>query len=248
MAPQVRGWGGGRWDDGGGGCGGRRGWRWGGNGEMERWVGGAGDRDGKNGGDEDGDGIRGGQGWSCGQKGGGGDGDLDGDGERERGGGVGDRAGDGEREGMSLSADGKGMRSCCVWGQQWGSGQEWGWDMDGNGVAGGLGGVSASTHPHFPPDLRQWDAPPPQLAGRPRHARHEHVRDRGSRGGAQGQGHQTPPPPSPPTVPFQGPRWPRAVAKPQHQLCKYGGAVRGGKVRGGYTPYADPSSCPPRPP
>ena len=70
----------------------------------------------------------------------------------------------------------------------------------------------------------------------------------GARGGAQGQGHQTPPPPSPPTVPFQGSRWPRAVAKPQHQLCKYGGAVRGGKVRGGYTPYADPSSCPPRPP
>lgn len=86
---------------------------------MERWVGGAGERNGKKGGD--GDGIRGGQGWSCGQKGGDGDGDLDGDGERERGGGVGDRAGDGEREGMSLSADGKGMRSCCVWGQQWGS-------------------------------------------------------------------------------------------------------------------------------
>ena len=67
---------------------------------------------------------------------------------------------------MSLSADGKGMRSCCVWGQQWGSGQEWGRDTGGMELRVGWGGSQPPLTPVSPQTYGSGMRPPPSsLAG-----------------------------------------------------------------------------------
>lgn len=69
----------------------------------------------------------------------------------------------GRRKGWVWVQMGKG---CCIWGLKWGWGREWGWDREGGGVVGGLGGVSASTHPISPQTYGSGMRPPPSsLAG-----------------------------------------------------------------------------------
>lgn len=111
--------------------------------------------------------------------------------------------------------------------------------------------------PALPADLRQRDAAPPELAGRPWHACYEHVRSmppppipelgRGSWVATQGWGgprDRQDPPPSPLPIAFQGSRWPWALAEPQRQLRKSG---TGGGISGGETTGASGvlALCPP---
>lgn len=111
--------------------------------------------------------------------------------------------------------------------------------------------------PALPADLRQRDAAPPELAGRPWHACYEHVRSmppppipelgRGSWVATQGWGgprDRQDPPPSPLPIAFQGSWWPWALAEPQRQLRKSG---TGWGISGGETTGASGvlALCPP---
>lgn len=64
----------------------------------------------------------------------------------------------GEKKGMGLGADGKRL---LYLGTEMGVGTEWGWDREGGGVVGGLGGSQPPLTPFPPRPTAVGCAPPP---------------------------------------------------------------------------------------